>query len=181
MFYELLVITGVSVLIGVAAGIVSTSILGTLFKAIDGLPLAPSISLDQLATVATASFLIILGAGLFRWPGCRESLARRGKRLERSPNREDTQLEESDISLALILVITSAAFAVTSSILLSVDNTASGMLGESNNTIVVAQANSRAPSWGHSPSASLESYSRCRASRWSALRSSLRRHSRTSP
>jgi ABC-type lipoprotein release transport system permease subunit len=53
--------------------------------------------------------------------------------------------------LALILLITSAAFAVTSSILLSVDNTASGMLGESANTIVIAQAGSRAPFLGTLP------------------------------
>jgi MacB-like periplasmic core domain/FtsX-like permease family len=54
-------------------------------------------------------------------------------------------------SLALILIITSAAFAVTSSILLSVDNTASAMLGESSSTIVVAQSNSRAPFLGTLP------------------------------
>jgi ABC-type lipoprotein release transport system permease subunit len=54
-------------------------------------------------------------------------------------------------SLALILLITSAAFAVTSSILLSVESTASGMLGESGNTIVVAQGNSRAPFLGTLP------------------------------
>jgi len=53
--------------------------------------------------------------------------------------------------LALILLVTSAAFTVTSSILLSVDNTASGMLGESANTIVIAQANSRAPFLGLLP------------------------------
>jgi ABC-type antimicrobial peptide transport system permease subunit len=53
--------------------------------------------------------------------------------------------------LLLILLTTSAAFAVTSSILLSVDNTASGMLGESRNTIVIAQANSRAPFLGTLP------------------------------
>jgi ABC-type lipoprotein release transport system permease subunit len=63
VFWELLIVTAISVLVGVAAGIVSTSILGTLFKAIDGLPLVPSIDLSQLAFVATASFLIILGAG----------------------------------------------------------------------------------------------------------------------
>jgi len=63
VFYELLIISGVSVLIGISAGIVSTSILGTLFKAIDNLPLAPSISPVQLVTVGTASFLFILGAG----------------------------------------------------------------------------------------------------------------------
>ena len=55
------------------------------------------------------------------------------------------------VSLALILVITSAAFAVTSSILLSVESTASGMLGESGDTIVVAQSNSRAPFLGTLP------------------------------
>jgi ABC-type lipoprotein release transport system permease subunit len=54
-------------------------------------------------------------------------------------------------SLALILLITSAAFAVTSSVLLSVENTASGMLGESGNTIVVAQENSKAPFLGTLP------------------------------
>jgi ABC-type lipoprotein release transport system permease subunit len=53
--------------------------------------------------------------------------------------------------LVLILLTTSAAFAVTSSILLSVDNTASEMLGESPNTIVIAQANSRAPFLGIVP------------------------------
>jgi ABC-type lipoprotein release transport system permease subunit len=53
--------------------------------------------------------------------------------------------------LVLILLTTSAAFAVTSSILLSVDNTASAMLGESPNTIVIAQANSRAPFLGIVP------------------------------
>ena len=63
VFYELLIISGISVFIGVSAGLVSTSLLGTLFKAIDGLPLAPSISTDQLVTVATASFVLILGAG----------------------------------------------------------------------------------------------------------------------
>lgn len=55
------------------------------------------------------------------------------------------------LSLALILLITSAAFAVTSSILLSVDNTANGMLGESADTIVIAQGNSRAPFLGTLP------------------------------
>ncbi len=54
-------------------------------------------------------------------------------------------------SLALVLLITSAAFTVTSSILLSVENTASGMLGESANTIVVDQGNSRAPFLGILP------------------------------
>jgi ABC-type lipoprotein release transport system permease subunit len=54
-------------------------------------------------------------------------------------------------SLVLILLVTSAAFAVTSSILLSVENTASGMLGESGNTIVVAQGDSRAPFLGTLP------------------------------
>ena len=53
--------------------------------------------------------------------------------------------------LVLILLLTSAAFAVTSSILLSVDSTASGILGESRNTIVIAQANSRAPFLGTLP------------------------------
>jgi ABC-type lipoprotein release transport system permease subunit len=63
VFYEFLVVSGIAVLIGVSAGIVSTSILGTLFKAIDGLPLAPSISPTQLVTVGVASFALILGAG----------------------------------------------------------------------------------------------------------------------
>jgi ABC-type lipoprotein release transport system permease subunit len=54
-------------------------------------------------------------------------------------------------SLALILLITSAAFTVTSSILFSVESTASGMLGESANTVVIAQANSRAPFLGTLP------------------------------
>jgi ABC-type antimicrobial peptide transport system permease subunit len=63
VFYELLIISGVSVLIGISAGIVSTSILGTLFKAIDNLPLTPSIVPVQLVTVGTLSFLFILGAG----------------------------------------------------------------------------------------------------------------------
>ena len=55
------------------------------------------------------------------------------------------------LTLALILLVTSAAFTVTSSILLSVESTASGMLGESGNTIVVAQGNSRAPFLGILP------------------------------
>jgi ABC-type lipoprotein release transport system permease subunit len=63
VFYELLIIAGTSVLIGIAVGIVSTSTLGTLFKAIDGLPLAPSVSPVQLVTVGAASFLLILAAG----------------------------------------------------------------------------------------------------------------------
>ena len=63
VFYELLLITGASVLIGVSAGIVSTSILATMFKAVQGLPLSPNISPLQLATTGTASFLLILGAG----------------------------------------------------------------------------------------------------------------------
>jgi ABC-type lipoprotein release transport system permease subunit len=63
VFYELLIISAVSVLIGVSMGVVSSSMLGTLFKAVDGLPLAPSISPVELATVGTASFLFILGAG----------------------------------------------------------------------------------------------------------------------
>jgi predicted lysophospholipase L1 biosynthesis ABC-type transport system permease subunit len=63
VFYELLIISGVSVLVGTSAGIVSSSILGTLFKAIDGLPLAPSINPVQLAIVGAASFLFILAAG----------------------------------------------------------------------------------------------------------------------
>jgi len=68
--------------------------------------------------------------------------------------------KRSMLSLALILLVTSAAFAVTSSILLSVDSTATGMLGESGNTIVVAQENSRAPFLGTLPlglAAALES------------------------
>jgi hypothetical protein len=63
VFYELLIISGVSVLIGIAVGIVSTSTLGTLFKAIDRLPLAPSISPVELVTVGLASFMLILAAG----------------------------------------------------------------------------------------------------------------------
>jgi len=63
VFYELLIISGTSVLVGISAGIVSTSILGTLFKAIDGLPLTPSINPVQLLEVGVASFLLILGAG----------------------------------------------------------------------------------------------------------------------
>ncbi len=63
VFYELVIIAGISVNIGIAAGIVSTSILGTVFKAMDGLPLAPSIIPVQLATVGAASFLLILGSG----------------------------------------------------------------------------------------------------------------------
>lgn len=55
------------------------------------------------------------------------------------------------LSLAMILLITSAAFTVTSSILLSVENTASGILGESGNTIVVTQGSSRAPFLGTLP------------------------------
>ncbi|MDA4115248.1 MAG: hypothetical protein OK442_01680 [Thaumarchaeota archaeon] len=64
VFYELLIVSGISVLLGIAVGIVSTSTLGTLFKAIDGLPLAPSISPVQLVTVGAAAFLLILAAGL---------------------------------------------------------------------------------------------------------------------
>lgn len=55
------------------------------------------------------------------------------------------------VPLVLILIVTSAAFAVTSSILFSVQATASAMLGESSSTIVVAQANSRAPFLGTLP------------------------------
>jgi len=54
-------------------------------------------------------------------------------------------------SLVLILLATSAAFSVTSSIFLSVENTASGMLGESGGTIVVAQGDSRTPFTGTLP------------------------------
>jgi ABC-type antimicrobial peptide transport system permease subunit len=63
VLYELVLISGTSVLVGVAAGIVSTSILGTLLKAIDGVPLFPSINPVQLFTTGTVSFLLILGAG----------------------------------------------------------------------------------------------------------------------
>jgi ABC-type lipoprotein release transport system permease subunit len=63
VFYEFLIVSGISVVVGVSAGIVSTSVLGTLFKAIDGLPLAPSISPMQLVFVGAATFLLILGAG----------------------------------------------------------------------------------------------------------------------
>lgn len=63
VFYELLIISGTSVLIGVSAGIVSTSMLATLFKAVDGVPLSPGISPVQLATMAAASFSVIVGAG----------------------------------------------------------------------------------------------------------------------
>ncbi len=63
VFYELLIISGVAVLVGISAGIVATSMLGTLFKAVDGLPLAPSINPAELFAVGTASFLFILGAG----------------------------------------------------------------------------------------------------------------------
>ena len=63
VFYELLLIAGTSVLIGIAAGIVSTSILATLFKTIEGVPLAPTIDPVQLAATGTAAFLLILGAG----------------------------------------------------------------------------------------------------------------------
>ncbi|HUK74164.1 MAG TPA: ABC transporter permease [Nitrososphaerales archaeon] len=54
-------------------------------------------------------------------------------------------------SLVSILVVSAASFAVTSSILLSVQNTATGLLGESGSTIVVDQANSRAPFLGTLP------------------------------
>lgn len=63
VLYQLLVISAVSVLIGVSAGIVSTSILATLLKALDGLPLSPGIDPVKLFTIGTASFLLILGAG----------------------------------------------------------------------------------------------------------------------
>jgi ABC-type lipoprotein release transport system permease subunit len=62
-FYQLLVISGVSVLIGISAGIVSTSILATLLKALDNLPLSPNVDPVKLLTTGTASFLLILGAG----------------------------------------------------------------------------------------------------------------------
>ena len=57
----------------------------------------------------------------------------------------------SVLALAAILLITSAAFDVTSSILLSVNDTASGILGESSDTIVVTQGSSRAPFLGTLP------------------------------
>jgi len=63
VFYELLFISGASVLIGVAVGLASTSILATLLKAVDGVPLSPAVSPVQLFTAGTASFLLILGAG----------------------------------------------------------------------------------------------------------------------
>ena len=63
VLYELLIISGVAVLIGISAGIVSSSILGTLFKAIDGLPLAPSVNPVQLVIVGVAAFLFIVAAG----------------------------------------------------------------------------------------------------------------------
>ncbi len=63
VFYELLLVSGASIILGISVGIVSTSVLGTLFKAIDGLPLFPSIDLVQLVTVGTTVFLLVLGAG----------------------------------------------------------------------------------------------------------------------
>jgi ABC-type antimicrobial peptide transport system permease subunit len=63
VFYELVVVSGLAVVLGISAGIVATSMLGTLFKAIDGLPLAPGIDPVQLITVGVASFLFILAAG----------------------------------------------------------------------------------------------------------------------
>jgi ABC-type antimicrobial peptide transport system permease subunit len=63
VFYELLTIAGTSVLIGTAAGIVGTSILATLFKTVEGVPLAPVINPAQLAATGTAAFLLILAAG----------------------------------------------------------------------------------------------------------------------
>jgi len=65
VFYELLLVSGASVLIGVSAGIVSTSILATLLKALDGLSLSPSIDVVQMVVLGTASFLLILAAGSF--------------------------------------------------------------------------------------------------------------------
>ena len=63
VFYQLLVITGTAVLMGMSAGIVSTSILSTLLKAVDNLPLSPSVDPLRLFATGTASFLLILGAG----------------------------------------------------------------------------------------------------------------------
>lgn len=62
-FYELLVISATAVVVGVSAGIVGTSVLGTFFKAMDNLPLSPSIDPVRLALVGAASFLLIIGAG----------------------------------------------------------------------------------------------------------------------
>jgi len=65
VFYQLLLVSGVSVLIGISAGIVSTSILATLLKALVGLSLSPSIDVVQVVILGAASFLLILGAGSF--------------------------------------------------------------------------------------------------------------------
>lgn len=81
VFYELLIVSTVAVVLGVAAGIVSTSILGTLFKAIDGLPLAPSVNPAQLVTVGSAAFILILGAGSLSLAG----LPRRIRQAGESP------------------------------------------------------------------------------------------------
>jgi ABC-type lipoprotein release transport system permease subunit len=55
------------------------------------------------------------------------------------------------IPLILILLVTSAAFVATSSIFLSVDRTASAMLGESGDIVVVTQGDSRTPLTGALP------------------------------
>jgi ABC-type lipoprotein release transport system permease subunit len=55
------------------------------------------------------------------------------------------------IPLILILLVTSAAFVATSSIFLSVDRTASAMLGESRGIVVVTQGDSRTPLTGALP------------------------------
>ena len=63
VFYELFIISGVAVVMGAALGVVSTSVLGTLFKAMDGLPLFPNLQPIELVKFGAASFLLVLGAG----------------------------------------------------------------------------------------------------------------------
>ena len=69
VFYQLLMVSAVSVLIGLSAGIVSTSMLATLLNPIDKLSLTLTIDPWRLLLVGTAAFLLILGAGslALRW------------------------------------------------------------------------------------------------------------------
>lgn len=63
VFYQLAIIAGAAVVIGVSMGLVATSVLGTVLQAVEGLPLFPGVDPSQLAFVGAVSFVFILGAG----------------------------------------------------------------------------------------------------------------------
>ena len=112
VFYQLLVVSGVSVLIGVSAGIVSTSILATLFNPIDNLSLSLTIDPVQALHRGDGRLPAHPRRGVAcRCCGCRGRSAEGGRILMSfAQTARILGSKRAVLSLALILLITSAAF-----------------------------------------------------------------------